>query len=192
MDLEFSLSRDAIRAVSHFSASKDVRYYLNGVLIECRDGKVTAAATDGYVLGIYRFPETITAPDFEIIVPDEIISRIKRSKFALFLTCHGEQWAIVDAGLKTEFNPIDWKFPDWRRVVPRETDNTCGSYSLDLLYQFSRAAKEFGSNGAKVQVHQNGGGSAALVTLYATDDFLGVIMPKREDSLAPFKAPDWI
>jgi DNA polymerase-3 subunit beta len=192
MDLELYIPRNALRAVSHCASNKDVRYYLNGILIECTNHKVSIVATDGCVLGIYRIPEHCGTDDFSIIVPNEIVGRIKKSKFTLALYRRGEQWGILDGDVKLEFTPIDGRFPDWRRVVPSDTCNVAGSYSLDLLAVFAKAAREFGSDGSKVCVHQNGPNKAALVELYCDPMFCGVVMPKRDDLDNEHKAPDWL
>ena len=48
---------NAIKAVNHLSETKDIRYYLNGILVEATKTHTTLVATDGHVMGVYKNEE---------------------------------------------------------------------------------------------------------------------------------------
>ena len=74
------------------------------------------------------------------------------------------------------------KFPNWRRVLPRETSKEPGYFDPELLAKFIKVAKAFGKKPDEINLHQNGTSAAAL-TINDIENFLGVVMPMRNDSV---------
>ena len=52
--MKITIDRNALKAVSRFAAIKDIRYYLQGVLIESTPLQTRLAATDGHTLAVHR------------------------------------------------------------------------------------------------------------------------------------------
>ena len=114
--------------LTHFAmAHQDVRYYLNGLLLDIGDGTLRAVATDGHRLAIAEMAvDTGEAPQ-QIIVPRKGISELLR------LLGSGDEAVTIDVGSNTiqvslpevrlTSKLIDGKFPDYRRVVPKEEDS---------------------------------------------------------------------
>jgi DNA polymerase-3 subunit beta len=119
------------------AASKDaVRYYLHGVCVDVRDGKLTAVATDGHRLH-RRSTEapagcSIVATD---IIPstaiDALLAIVRRAEADVeFFLPSGKsdgapgyaRFRIEGATIGTKL--IDGTYPDWRRVVPGEFAST--------------------------------------------------------------------
>lgn len=110
--------KKALSFTSPFISTEETRYYLNGV---CLDGDV-AVATDGHRLGCHP------AGDFRAfdrpIIPRKsvgLLTSLPAAKTIEFSTSKpAASFTFDGATLKTKL--IDGTFPDWRRVVPRNTD----------------------------------------------------------------------
>lgn len=105
-------------------ALQDVRYYLNGMLLEIRPSRIRTVATDGHRLAmcddVYDGEE---GHNLEVIVPRKAVGELRR-----LLSSSEEQLAKLEVGsshlrvqLKgTTFTTklIDGRFPDYERVMP--------------------------------------------------------------------------
>ena len=111
--------------LTHFAmAHQDVRYYLNGLLLDIGDGMLRAVATDGHRLAIADMPVPGLDAVRQVIVPRKGISELLR------LLGGGEDEVRIDvgsnairitlSGVRLTSKLIDGKFPDYRRVVPTE------------------------------------------------------------------------
>jgi DNA polymerase III subunit beta len=110
---------------THFSmAQQDVRYYLNGMLIEI-DGKVVrTVATDGHRLAMAQadVAGAVTSA-IQVIVPRKAIMELQR-----LAANEGEvELAIGQNHIRMQFGDIrftskliDGRFPDYSRVVPAQ------------------------------------------------------------------------
>ena len=192
----FSIKFDfrAFKAAALCVSSEQVRYYLNGVFAEYKNGALILVATDGHRL-IAVNPESNgpapNGPEFGIIIPSDVIARIKISKYATLgdLVCEGGQWRLEYDGLKIGFNPIDGTFPDWRRIVPSETSGEAAQFNAAYLTDFGKASKLLGGDTRPVVSH-NGEGPA-LISFQADFEVFGVLMPFRA-SIIPTKPPAWL
>ena len=105
-------------------ASQDVRYYLNGLLLEFNAKQIRAVATDGHRLALSeKEAEIEIAEDLSVIVPrkgilellrllqnseeDELEVRINKSHLSVHI---GSQ------RMKTKL--LEGNFPDYKRVIP--------------------------------------------------------------------------
>ncbi|MAF82552.1 MAG: DNA polymerase III subunit beta [Gammaproteobacteria bacterium] len=113
---------------THFSmAQQDVRYYLNGLLVEIGSGCVRAVATDGHRLALceMEISETIDASQ-QVIVPRKGVLELQK-----LLGDGGEvQLSIGTNHIRahvgnTRFTSklIDGRFPDYDRVIPKPEAN---------------------------------------------------------------------
>ncbi len=114
--------------LTHFAmAHQDVRYYLNGLLLDIGEGLLRAVATDGHRLAIAEIPVETGDTARQVIVPRKGISELLR------LLGSGDEEVIIDVGsnaiqitlpeVRLTSKLIDGKFPDYRRVVPRGEDS---------------------------------------------------------------------
>jgi hypothetical protein len=184
---------NALRAINHLSATKDIRFYLKGVLVEATKTHTTLVATDGHVLGVYKNEEENEIPEnvkYEFILPNDALKNVKPFikeeliSFEFEPDDHGKVNTVIikTFSITLSTRTIDERFADWRRVLPRETTKELGDYNPVLLTRFIKAAKEFGIKPWKIKLHQNGL-SAAAITFYGIENFLGVVMPLRSDSV---------
>ncbi len=114
--------------LTHFAmAHQDVRYYLNGLLLDIGEGLLRAVATDGHRLAIAEIPVQTGDAARQVIVPRKGISELLR------LLGNGDEEVIIEVGsnaiqialpeVRLTSKLIDGKFPDYRRVVPKGEDN---------------------------------------------------------------------
>lgn len=185
-----TVSTTALSAVLNFAASKDTRYYLNGVAVQLNNGAVRIAATDGSVLGVMKSGLVFDtdAGEGELIIPADVVKDIvkKAGKAACvsLVRLPGDsmpaRYEVIGLGLY--FAPIDGKFPDWRRVLPSSLSaDGPGQFNPELLTKFGKAAKVLGDRLGHLHIAHNGAG-AAVVSLPCCADFVGVVMPIRAPS----------
>jgi len=109
---------------THFAmAQQDVRYYLNGMLLEILGGKIKTIATDGHRLALSEAECNLESSiDVQVIIPRKAILELSR------LLSDSEEQVEVDISSNhirlsmkdTVFTSklIDGKFPDYQRVIP--------------------------------------------------------------------------
>ena len=109
---------------THFAmAQQDVRYYLNGLLLEIRPGRVRAVATDGHRLALCDADfEGTTAMDLQVILPRKAVIELGR---LLDDSDAPAQIEVSNSHLRAHLDHssfttklIDGRFPDYERVMP--------------------------------------------------------------------------
>jgi len=118
--MKISIQASAIRAATICAAKKDIRYYLQGVYINVahRD-YATVCGTDGHVLFAGRATIENMAGDllpFNMIVPLDVAKKIDKRAAAVILESLPDGTYLLDG---TRFAPLDGRFPDYKRVIPR-------------------------------------------------------------------------
>jgi DNA polymerase III sliding clamp (beta) subunit (PCNA family) len=110
-----TLKREQLAAAASHAGTKDIRYYLNGVLIEVNSqGIGYIVATDGHRAFIGNIGPQNAVP-LQVIVPNDAVSLVLKMKVAtITISLEDNQWSIN--GLK--FTPCGGKFPDYRRIIP--------------------------------------------------------------------------
>ncbi len=112
---------------THFAmAQQDVRFYLNGLLLETEPNKIKAIATDGHRLAA---SET-TIEKKQISKTASIVPRKAIHELIRLLEGNEEVKAEIGSNsVRFSFNGlsfisklIDGKFPDYNRVIPNNTD----------------------------------------------------------------------
>ena len=104
-------------------ARQDVRYYLNGLLLEVGPQNVKAVATDGHRLAVARLDGTTGLEEARsIIVPRKAVLELSRlltaedSELKVRVGTNAIQLTIDNVRLTSKL--IDGKFPDYGRVIP--------------------------------------------------------------------------
>ena len=126
-------------------AQQDVRYYLNGMLLEVSQNNLRAVATDGHRLAMCSVEADINQQQRQqVIVPRKGIMEMGR------LLTEGDEMVHVSLGVnhiraKTgDFiftsKLVDGKFPDYDRVVPRGGDKIVVGDRQQLRQAFQRAS----------------------------------------------------
>lgn len=109
-------------------AQQDVRYYLNGLLIEIGKGHLRAVATDGHRLAAADLVlQTGVGDDTrQIIVPRKGVLEMQRmlagATGTVELTVGSNAVRLAAGGTRLTSKLIDGRFPDYERVIPRLAD----------------------------------------------------------------------
>ena len=146
---EFSVSqkqlKELIEKTQFCMAVQDVRYYLNGLLLELSGGSLTAVATDGHRLAFSRINlETPVSDDKQVIVPRKGIVELaklledKDDPVTIQLGTNHIRLKLGDVVFTSKL--IDGKFPDYNQVIPSNTDKVVESDRNRLLQAFTRAS----------------------------------------------------
>lgn len=186
-----------VKAAAFCVSKEETRYYLNGVYITYETmGALVSVATDGHRLSCFRHNIDQDAPleSFGVIVPLAIINAIKLNKHSTNATLahvEGLKWSIEYNGQTVTFDAIDGTYPDWRRVVPKETSGEVAQFNPSYIGDFAKIAKILGGKkDTPVRIAHNGEGPS-LVSFGVDIDGIAVIMPIRNKGAA-FVAPHWI
>lgn len=127
----FSLTQAQLRTLidkTHFSmALQDVRYYLNGLLLELEANTIRAVATDGHRLAL---AETVTESAVEgerqVIVPrkgiQELLRLLSDSDDHVQIELGGNHIRVSLPETRFTSKLIDGRFPDYQRVIPVNAD----------------------------------------------------------------------
>lgn len=175
----------ALNAMLNLSGKKDIRYYLNGVLVQVHENRLRLVATDGHVMGIYQ-DEIASDDSFQIVIPNEIISKLDKKQNNILTNADGV-WKIDNIS----FAPIDGQYPDYMRVLPREPlTKEMAQFNPDFITRFHKVAKGFGFKAGLLGITHNGQ-NAALVDIGMPLNFVGIMMPLRSD-MGMTSVPAWL
>ncbi len=121
--------RTLLEKTSFAMATQDVRYYLNGLMLELYPRGIRAVATDGHRLTLCQIEAQLGAFDAsgQIIVPRKGVLELQR----LLADAQGDvSMSMGTRHLRVESGHdefvsklIDGKFPDYQRVIPTDAGN---------------------------------------------------------------------
>jgi DNA polymerase-3 subunit beta len=126
-------------------AIQDVRYYLNGLLIEMNEGLIRAVATDGHRLALSEAECALgQETGLQVILPRKAVLELAR------LLSESDEPIEIDVSNnhirftmgETSFTSklIDGKFPDYQRVIPSNTDKEITADRDDLKQALMRTS----------------------------------------------------
>jgi DNA polymerase-3 subunit beta len=113
---------------THFSmAQQDVRYYLNGLLLETGKKHLRAIATDGHRLALCEVElDDKKMPEQQVIVPRKGVLELQRlmgGNGDLEIELGNNHIRIQLEGIRFTSKLIDGRFPEYERVIPQDTSN---------------------------------------------------------------------
>jgi len=129
--LEFAIPQKKLNNLiesTHFAmAQQDVRYYLNGLLLEIKNGALEAVAADGHRMAINGLNHQIINDSLlRVIVPRKGIAELMRlledSDEEIKVTMSNNHIRVVKPGLTFTSKLIDSKYPDYERTIPKSGD----------------------------------------------------------------------
>lgn len=196
---KFEISKAEIYALARFIApSLNIRYYLNGVKLEFKDGFLYAVATDGHMLTAFRLEPkkgTTFPADLSVILPRDLCLAFKKAKGGLPFVpiTYNDETADIDAHLPPchlIYRAIEGEYPNWRGVLPKKLSGKAGNYNPKLLQALSSMSEYLsGRHIPQMSLAQNGDGCAFVSFSRYGENFIGAVMPLRDNpSLA---APSW-
>ena len=133
------------QAIASFRAVGDIRYYLNGVLLETGPQGAFIVATDGFAMAAARIDREPMA-DSRIILPLGIIEQIEKLKlkknpaFIIELPEQKFKGTLKTLDYEMQFNGVDAKYPNWRSVARHTFDGTAVAYDPKYLSKVDNAA----------------------------------------------------
>ncbi|MCZ6620260.1 MAG: DNA polymerase III subunit beta [Gammaproteobacteria bacterium] len=148
-DLEFQLSQGdmlhLLDQVSFSMAQQDVRYFLNGMLLEVTSTYTRTVATDGHRLAICTVDVGASSAErCQVIVPRKGVIELGRllvggdEKITLHV---GSNHIRVTRGTYTLTSKlVDGKFPDYEKVIPKDANRAIMVDRETLKQAFLRAS----------------------------------------------------
>lgn len=134
-----------IERTSFAMAQQDVRYYLNGMLWEVQSGQLRVVATDGHRLAVCTLDAAISAAEkIQVILPRKGVTELAR----LLMDENEDVQILIGSNhmraTTTEFTftskLVDGKFPDYERVLPKNSSKSVFGSRDQLRQAFARAA----------------------------------------------------
>ncbi|MGK3143958.1 DNA polymerase III subunit beta [Pantoea sp. C2G6] len=147
-EVEFTLPQATLKRLieaTQFSmAHQDVRYYLNGMMFETEGEELRTVATDGHRLAVCSMPIGQALPSHSVIVPRkgviELLRLLDGGDTPLQVQIGGSNIRAHVGDYIFTSKLVDGRFPDYRRVLPKNPDKVLEA-GCDLLKQaFARAA----------------------------------------------------
>lgn len=128
-----------LKAVMMAAAKKDVRYYLNGVMV--RNGELVA--NNGHMALMIK-SDGIKS-DGEYIIDNDTLKMIVTSHKGIKRDNRVE---VIDGmtttgSSKIHITPVDGKFPDVNRVIPQEPSGEIAHFNYEYLLACQKANGEF-------------------------------------------------
>jgi DNA polymerase III subunit beta len=134
--------RRLIEKTQFSMANQDVRYYLNGLLLELAGPIVRTVATDGHRLALCEL--TIDGADStpqQVILPRKGVLELQRligDGGDCVLEIGSNHLRVGLGGIRLTSKLIDGRFPDYERVIPKESDHPMIADRVELADGLNR------------------------------------------------------
>lgn len=149
-DVSLQLSQKSmgrlIDDVSFAMAQQDVRYFLNGMLLEVDGGHTRAVATDGHRLAMSTCMEANPGVDKRVqaIVPRKGVLELGRlldgDSETLDLQLGGNHLRVQSGDYTLTTKLVDGQFPDYEKVIPSDASRHLSGDRETLKNAFQRAS----------------------------------------------------
>ena len=116
--------REVLERTSFAMAQQDVRFYLNGLLLEVHEGLVRVVATDGHRLALCETAAVTRADE----VPRQVILPRRAALELVRILAGGESRVVLEVGpqalratvgdIRLVTRLVEGRFPEYERVVP--------------------------------------------------------------------------
>ncbi len=162
---------ELIERTAFAMAQQDVRYYLNGLMLEPAQNILRAVATDGHCLALCELAgEVGDGGKVQVIVPRKGIQELHRllvqDESAVAIEIGTNHIRITTSEVRFTSKLIDGSFPDYQRVLPKNADKRL-LINTDMLRQaltrtsilsnekYRGIRLEVSKNNVKIQSHNN-------------------------------------
>lgn len=137
--------KELLQKTSFCIASNDVRYYLMGLLLEIREGKMSLVGTDGHRMAVAQIDYDSDSEDTAVIIPRKAVLELAKllndSDDEMIITCDESRIKFdISESLTINSKLIDGTFPDWRSVVPMRADKVVTADTAVLKQTLSRVS----------------------------------------------------
>lgn len=118
--------REALKKTAFSMATQDIRYYLNGMLMQVDGQQLELVSTDGHRLGYTRTELESSDGNVKIIIPRKTVHELQKllsdTDDTVIVEMNDNQVVFRFASLELITKVIEGKFPDYTKVIP--VDNT--------------------------------------------------------------------
>jgi hypothetical protein len=195
-----------LKAMLNLAGDKDIRTYINGVMVEVVDDHIRYTATDGAVCGIFRHIPLGNGEAGAVFIPRDVIKQCK-------VVGKAAAPALIDPVARTlRFGGASYSwgdvgtFPAYRRIFPDKVSGEFAAYDPGLVLAFKETAQALRNAGYDIaglppQIGMNGTSGALVRAINNamkkddvgySPDFIGVIMPWRQPGEDVTDCPAWV
>ena len=127
LELSQKIFKQLLKQVDFAMAQQDIRYYLNGLLIEIKEKNINIVGTDGHRLSFTSTALKEPSKNIQVIIPRKTIVELVKllsdtdDPINISFTNNQVNFKFNDIDLITKV--IDGKFPDYSRVIPEGHTN---------------------------------------------------------------------
>ena len=137
-DLKADILKEIIDKTYFATSNEETRYYLNGLYLHSaisnNKNYLRAVATDGHRLAQYQInmPAVSAKDNFGVIIPKKLIFELRKliddlkDNIKIYLSDRKIRFSFNETVIVSKL--IDGKFPDYEKVIPKNTSNT---FSID-------------------------------------------------------------
>jgi DNA polymerase-3 subunit beta len=133
-----------LKQVDFAMAQQDIRYYLNGLLLEVDGNKLNLVGTDGHRLSFTSATLSQSYEKADVILPRktviELIKLLEDSDEEVSIELAAGQVNFAFGDMRLISKVIDGKFPDYHRVIPTAHTNTFSVNRVAILTAMQRAS----------------------------------------------------
>ena len=162
-----------LKNVSYAQSTDEARYIMNGVFFNFAEGKLTLAATDGRRLAVMSKEMSVTEENAgSLILPARTVSEVMRlcgnsqsvriafnDRQAAFEIASGDEGS--DKGFADSIylvsKVVEGNYPNYKQVIPRETDQHIVINRETLLSSVRRASRVTSDKNNSVKVNVKAG-----------------------------------
>jgi len=164
-DLKSDILKEIIDKTYFASSNEETRYYLNGLYLHTatlnNKNYLRAVATDGHRLAQYQIssPPTINKSNFGVIVPKKLIFELRK---LIDNMKENIKIDLSDRKIRFSFNEtiiisklIDGKFPDYEKVIPKNTNNIFSINRKKFLESINRISTVTSDKSKAIKLNLN-------------------------------------
>ena len=145
---EFSVAQRELKSLIHLvqyaMATQDIRYYLNGLLMQVEGNEVRLVSTDAHRLAFASTTIDGNLEKTDVILPRKTIQDLSKALqdnddlIKVELLTNQVRFTFGSTVMVSKV--IDGKFPDYKRVIPLDNQNILMVNRLDFLQSLKRAS----------------------------------------------------
>lgn len=144
-DIPHNILKELIDNTAFAMAQQDVRYYLNGLLLEVGNDRLRAVATDGHRLACCEKEADCELTEIkQVILPrkgvHELVRLLDESEESVHLTLGTNHLRANIGEYQFTSKLIDGRFPDYNRVIPDDGNNVMTADRETLRQALVRAS----------------------------------------------------
>ncbi|MDA1073631.1 MAG: DNA polymerase III subunit beta [Proteobacteria bacterium] len=148
-DIEIKLTSKEVRRlldqVGFSMAQQDVRYFLNGMLLEITSGHTRTVATDGHRLAMCTLNRGADGVErHQVIVPRKGVIEFSRlladDDTEVTLSVSANHLRVKQGAYTLTTKLVDGKFPDYEKVIPKDASRSLQCDRETLRQAFLRAS----------------------------------------------------